>query len=93
MSKKQVQVITIRDRKELSMPKMVSELIKKLRMEYPALREEPMLDELEAAAYGEEDMDEMPEDELDLMDLEGEEEPELPELEDEELMLPKKKRK
>lgn len=66
------------------MPKAVSDLIKKIRSEYPELKDEPMMDELEDLAYmdeEEEPMDDemLPEDDMALEDeLPMDEEP-LPE--------------
>lgn len=55
------------------MPADVSKLLNKLRGEYPELNKEPLLDEIESAAYGEdEEMDEM-EDEFEMEPLEDEE--------------------
>lgn len=72
----------------------ISKLIAKLKRERPELEDEPLLDEIEAAAGGEEEMseEELPADEADAMNFEEEMSSE-DEAEDEEEYAPKSKKK
>lgn len=83
------------------MPADVSKLLSKLRGEYPELRKEPLLDEIESAAYGEEEeMDVMEEDmfdedmdfEEDMMAEEDAAEEDFEDEEEDEDFAPKKRR-